>query len=131
MLYKENNSFYSINPFRQQRTMCPLLSEALLRWDFNDKSIAPNVSIPLAEKSVHIKEIGTRVLNRACVDEKHWQFEQQAAVSVDVSIIQLMDDGFIRLLVNCIRSSGPAPQRLHLEVTVSTFVENKEKFANN
>ena len=103
----------------------------LLRWDFNDKSIAPNVSIPLAEKSVHIKEIGTRVLNRACVDEKHWQFEQQAAVSVDVSIIQLMDDGFIRLLVNCIRSSGPAPQRLHLEVTVSTFVENKEKFANN
>ena len=38
-----------------------------------------------------------------------------------------MDDGFIRLLVNCIRSSGPAPQRLNLGVTVSTFVENKEK----
>ena len=38
-----------------------------------------------------------------------------------------MGDGFIRLLDNCTRSSGPAPQRLNLGVTVSTFVENKEK----
>jgi EAL domain-containing protein (putative c-di-GMP-specific phosphodiesterase class I) len=101
--------------------------EALLRWDFNDKCIAPDVFIPLAEKFGLIKEIGAWVLNRACMDAKHWQFEQQAAVSVNVSIIQLMDDGFIRLLDNCLRSSGLAPQRLHLEVTESTFVENKEK----
>lgn len=101
--------------------------EALLRWDFNNNFISPDVFIPLAEKSGLIKEIGAWVLNRACMDANYWQFNQQAAVSVNVSVIQLMDDGFIRLLDNCLRSSGLAPQRLHLEVTESTFVENKGK----
>jgi diguanylate cyclase (GGDEF)-like protein len=101
--------------------------EALLRWNFNGKFVGPDVFIPLAEKSGLIKEIGAWVLNRACMDANHWQFCQQAAVSVNVSVIQLMDDGFIRLLDNCLRSSGLAPQRLHLEVTESTFVENKVK----
>jgi EAL domain-containing protein (putative c-di-GMP-specific phosphodiesterase class I) len=61
------------------------------------------------------------------MDANYWQFGQQAAVSVNVSVIQLMDDEFIRFLDNCLRSSGLAPQRLHLEVTESTFVENKDK----
>lgn len=43
-----------------------------------------------------IKEIGQWVLNRACVGASHWQFNQQASVSVNVSVIQLMDDEFIR-----------------------------------
>jgi diguanylate cyclase (GGDEF)-like protein len=101
--------------------------EALLRWDFNGQFIGPDVFIPLAEKSGLIKEIGAWVLNRACMDANHWQHNQDAAVSVNVSVIQLMDDGFIRLLDNCLRSSGLAPSRLHLEVTESTFVENKLK----
>jgi EAL domain-containing protein (putative c-di-GMP-specific phosphodiesterase class I) len=101
--------------------------EALLRWNFYEKFIGPDVFIPLAEKSGLIKEIGAWVLNRACMDASHWQFNQQASVSVNVSVIQLMDDGFIRLLDNCLRSSGLAPERLHLEVTESTFVENKVK----
>lgn len=101
--------------------------EALLRWDFSGKFIGPDVFIPLAEKSGLIKEIGAWVLNRACMDASHWQHNQNAAVSVNVSVIQLMDDGFIRLLDNCLRSSGLPPERLHLEVTESTFVENKLK----
>jgi diguanylate cyclase (GGDEF)-like protein len=119
--------FLCYQPIQTAKDNVSFAFEALLRWDFNDKCIAPDVFIPLAEKSGLIKEIGAWVLNRACMDAKHWQFEQQAAVSVNVSIIQLMDDGFIRLLDNCLRSSGLAPQRLHLEVTESTFVENKEK----
>lgn len=101
--------------------------EALLRWNFNGKFIGPDIFIPLAEKSGLIKEIGAWVLNRACMDAKHWQFNQTAAVSVNVSVIQLMDDGFIRLLDNILRSSGLPPERLHLEVTESTFVDNEKK----
>jgi diguanylate cyclase (GGDEF)-like protein len=101
--------------------------EALLRWNFNGKFIGPDVFIPLAEKSGLIKEIGAWVLNRACMDAKHWQFNQTAAVSVNVSVIQLMDDGFIRSLDNILRSSGLPPERLHLEVTESTFVDNEKK----
>lgn len=101
--------------------------EALLRWNFNGKFIGPDIFIPLAEKSGLIKEIGAWVLNRACMDAKHWQFNQSAAVSVNVSVIQLMDDGFIRTLDNILRSSGLPPERLHLEVTESTFVDNEKK----
>ncbi|WP_327082859.1 putative bifunctional diguanylate cyclase/phosphodiesterase [Paraglaciecola hydrolytica] len=101
--------------------------EALLRWNFDGKFIGPDIFIPLAEKSGLIKEIGAWVLNRACMDAKHWQFNQRAAVSVNVSVIQLMDDGFIRLLDNILRSSGLPPERLHLEITESTFVDNEKK----
>lgn len=119
--------FLCYQPIQSAKDNVSFAFEALLRWNFNGKFIGPDVFIPLAEKSGLIKEIGAWVLNRACMDAKHWQFNQQAAVSVNVSVIQLMDDGFIRLLDNCLRSSGLAPQRLHLEVTESTFVENKVK----
>jgi diguanylate cyclase (GGDEF)-like protein len=119
--------FLCYQPIQTAKDNVSFAFEALLRWNFNDKFIGPDVFIPLAEKSGLIKEIGAWVLNRACMDASHWQFSQQAAVSVNVSVIQLMDDGFIRLLDNCLRSSGLAPERLHLEVTESTFVENKVK----
>jgi len=119
--------FLCYQPIQTAKDNVSFAFEALLRWDFREKYICPDVFIPLAEKSGLIKEIGAWVLNRACMDASHWQYGQHAAVSVNVSVIQLMDDGFIRLLDNCLRSSGLAPERLHLEVTESTFVENKVK----
>ncbi|MDO6557997.1 putative bifunctional diguanylate cyclase/phosphodiesterase [Paraglaciecola chathamensis] len=101
--------------------------EALLRWDFDGRFIGPDQFIPLAEKSGLIKEMGAWVLNRACMDASQWQYAHDAAVSVNVSIIQLMDDSFIRALDNALRSSGLAPERLHLEITESIFVDNKIK----
>ncbi|MFQ3237669.1 MAG: diguanylate cyclase (GGDEF)-like protein [Paraglaciecola sp.] len=101
--------------------------EALLRWDFNGQLIGPDLFIPLAEKSGLIKEIGAWVLNRACMDASQWQHAENAAVSVNVSVIQLMDDSFIRTLDNALRSSGLAPHRLHLEITESIFVDNHIK----
>jgi diguanylate cyclase (GGDEF)-like protein len=105
----------------------PWAFEALLRWDFNGTFIGPDTFIPLAEKSGLIKEIGAWVLNRACMDAKHWQHCSDATVSVNVSVIQLMDDGFLRHLDNCLKSSALPPHRLHLEITESTFVENESK----
>jgi diguanylate cyclase (GGDEF)-like protein len=119
--------FLCYQPIQSAKNNVSFAFEALLRWNFYEKFIGPDVFIPLAEKSGLIKEIGAWVLNRACMDASHWQFSHQASVSVNVSVIQLMDDGFIRLLDNCLRSSGLAPERLHLEVTESTFVENKAK----
>ena len=114
-------------PIQCAKTNTTWSLEALLRWNFDGKFIGPDVFIPLAEKSGLIKEIGAWVLNRACMDAKHWQSNSSAAVSVNVSVIQLMDDGFIRLLDNILRSSGLPPERLHLEITESTFVDNEKK----
>lgn len=124
----ERKQFYlCYQPIQNAENNVSRAYEALLRWTFNGKFVGPDIFIPLAEKSGLIKEIGAWVLNRACMDAKHWQHGQESAVSVNVSVIQLMDDGFIRLLDNCLRSSGLPPERLHLEVTESTFVENKVK----
>ncbi|WP_435688222.1 EAL domain-containing protein [Paraglaciecola sp.] len=119
--------FLCYQPIMSAGAHVPWAFEALLRWDFNGTFIGPDKFIPLAEKSGLIKEIGAWVLNRACMDAKHWQHCADATVSVNVSVIQLMDDGFIRQLDQCLQSSALPPHRLHLEVTESTFVENESK----
>jgi predicted signal transduction protein with EAL and GGDEF domain len=119
--------FLCYQPIQCAKNNVSFANEALLRWDFNGQLIGPDVFIPLAEKSGLIKEIGAWVLNRACMDASLWQHAPDTAVSVNVSVIQLMDDGFMRLLDNCLKSSGLPPERLHLEVTESTFIENQSK----
>jgi len=64
------------------------------------------------------------------VGASHWQFNQQASVSVNVSVIQLMDDGFIRWLDCWITAFVVADWHLKDCIKKSkepTFVENKAK----
>lgn len=109
------------------QTKQPRLFEALLRWNFNDGLIRPDIFIPLAEQSGFIREIGAWVLNRACIDASQWQHSPDASVTVNVSIIQLQDDDFINVLDKALQTSKLAPERLHLEITESMFADNKEK----
>ncbi|MCV2886116.1 EAL domain-containing protein [Aestuariibacter sp. AA17] len=101
--------------------------EALLRWRFSDKLVPPTVFIPLAEQSGLIKEIGSWVLHRACIDASQWQDHCDASVSVNVSVMQLLDDTFINDLDKALLTSGLAPDKLHLEITESMFADNKKK----
>ncbi len=99
-------------------------AEALLRWSFDGNNIPPDKFIPLAERTGLIHDIGTWVLHRACIDASQWQFAEPVAVSVNVSVIQLMDDGFIRGLDRVLDSTELAPELLHLEITESVFAED-------
>ncbi len=108
-------------------TKKPWAFEALLRWNFNDNLVRPDIFIPLAEQSGFIKDIGAWVLNRACIDASQWQHTQEASVSVNVSVIQLLDDDFIYILDKALHTSGLSPKRLHLEITESMFADNKAK----
>ena len=101
--------------------------EALLRWDFAGKLISPGVFIPLAEQSGFIKEIGSWVLHRACIDARQWQDSSDASVSVNVSVMQLLDDGFLPDLDKALATSGIPPEKLYLEITESMFADNKDK----
>lgn len=101
--------------------------EALLRWNFNGTLIRPDIFIPLAEQSGFIHEIGAWVLNRACIDASQWQHSPDASVSVNVSIIQLMDEDFINILDKALKTSKLPPERLHLEITESMFADNKKR----
>ena len=101
-------------------------AEALLRWRFDGQLIPPDRFIPLAEKAGFIQDIGTWVLHRACIDAVQMN-DSDIAISVNVSVIQLLDDDFIKVLDRALESSGLAPERLHLEITESVFAENKRK----
>ncbi|GAA0855840.1 hypothetical protein GCM10009114_15660 [Aliiglaciecola litoralis] len=109
------------------KSKIPWSFEALLRWDFNGDLVNPDIFIPLAEQSGLIHDIGAWVLNRACIDASQWQHSPNASVSVNVSIIQLMDDDFIHILDKALKTSKLPPQRLHLEITESMFADNKGK----
>ncbi|BCO19959.1 hypothetical protein KUC3_28160 [Alteromonas sp. KC3] len=100
--------------------------EALLRWKCDDEMITPDVFIPLAERSGLMPEIGAWVLNRALIDLSHWQFAESLCMSVNVSITQLLDDGFVKVLDSALNTTSIAPQRLYLEVTESVFANNAE-----
>ena len=100
--------------------------EALLRWTCDGEVISPDVFIPLAERSGLMPEIGTWVLNRALIDLSHWEFAVPICMSVNVSITQLLDDGFVKVLDNALNTTNIAPQRLYLEVTESVFANNAD-----
>lgn len=99
--------------------------EALLRWEFNGMWISPIEFIPLAEKAGIINELGNWILHRACIDAASWH-DDSLKVSVNVSVLQLMNKNFVNQVEQALKSSGLAPQRLHLEVTESIFADDIE-----
>lgn len=119
--------FVCYQPIICCKTGAPWAFEALIRWDFDGTLVRPDTFIPLAEQSGFIKDIGAWVLNRACIDASQWQFAQDACVSVNVSVMQLLDDDFIKILDKALLTSGLAPERLHLEITESMFADNKKQ----
>jgi len=104
--------------------------EALLRWNCDGKVISPARFIPLAERTGLMPEIGSWVLNRACIDATEWPFKDNIALSVNVSISQLLDETFINTLDKVLASTSITPARLYLEITESVFANNIDAVAN-
>lgn len=118
--------FLTYQPIVSAKSEKLCAAEALLRWRFDDQLVPPDRFIPLAEKAGFIHEIGTWVLNRACIDAAQMN-DHAFAISVNVSVIQLLDDDFVKVLDRALQSSGLDPARLHLEITESVFAEDKRK----
>lgn len=102
-------------------------AEALVRWQRDESTlVSAQEFIPAAEDSGHIVAIGEWVLREAC--RQHLRWRQEAGVdiqmAVNVSMRQLMDTGFIKMLESAIRDTGIDPSRLEVEITESLMVEN-------
>jgi diguanylate cyclase len=97
--------------------------EALLRWTYNDKAIAPDVFVPLAEQSSLIFEVGAWALERACTVAAGWR---DKSVSVNVSSRQFDQEGFVATVQRALQHSGLAAERLVLEITESALLERAE-----
>ncbi|MBT3189954.1 MAG: EAL domain-containing protein [Anaerolineae bacterium] len=106
--------------------------EALVRWHHPQRGIIqPDDFIPIAEETGLILEIGNWVLEEACNQLVAWDqiFPQakQLSISVNISGQQITNPGFFDLIVSILQKTKLEPNRLHLEITENTIVEDVEQ----
>jgi EAL domain-containing protein (putative c-di-GMP-specific phosphodiesterase class I) len=95
--------------------------EALLRWKHPELGNVPPLEfIPVAEESGLILEMGDWVMREACRQAASWP--ESVYVTVNVSAVQVMNDGLVERLRRILAETGLAPNRLELEITESTFL---------
>jgi len=122
--------FLNYQPIVDMNTKKIIGCEALLRW-MNDELgfIPPDKFIPIAEKNNLIIKIGKWVLRTACKQNKKWQDEgnERIFVAVNISVIQLKQEGFAKLVDDILKETGLNSKYLELEITESISKDNIEE----
>jgi len=99
--------------------------EALVRWRHPTKGmIAPDRFIPLAESTGLIVPIGEWVLQRACQEAAAWPAHVKLAVNI--SAVQFKKGNLFDVILCALVESGLAPERLELEITETSLLDNQE-----
>jgi diguanylate cyclase (GGDEF)-like protein/PAS domain S-box-containing protein len=101
--------------------------EALVRW--NDPSqgmVLPGSFIGLAEETGFIHALGEHVLLQACREVALWHGQgfDQVSVSINLSARQFSMENLDSLIRRVLAETGIDPNRVILEVTESTVMEN-------
>ena len=103
--------------------------EALARWSHEDRGeISPSEFIPVAEESGLILQLGRWAMDRAVRTLAEWDAIAGEAlplyVGVNLSAIQVARDNIAELVSSALRSSGLTGERLTLELTESSIVQD-------
>jgi len=103
--------------------------EALARWNHEDRGeISPTEFIPVAEESGLILTLGRWAMDKATQTLADW--DKQAGerlplyVSVNLSAIQVARDDISGMVAGALKSSGLTGDRLSLELTESSIVQD-------
>lgn len=96
-------------------------AEALLRWTHPQRGpIGPAEFIPIAEACGLILPIGRWVLRKACRAAATWPYDHDPlTVHVNISPVQLRDEGLVADVRDALAETGLPPTRLCLELTES------------
>ncbi|MGO4537645.1 putative bifunctional diguanylate cyclase/phosphodiesterase [Paenibacillus sp. 2TAB19] len=101
--------------------------EALLRWKSPELGyVSPLKFINVAEDSHLIVPIGEWVLATACrfLNELHRKGFADLTMSVNISVLQLMQNDFNEMVLRTLGQSGLVPHHLELEITESVLLES-------
>ena len=103
--------------------------EALARWTHDDRGeISPTEFIPVAEESGLILQLGRWAMDKAAQTLAAWDREAGEAlplyVGVNLSAIQVARDNIADVVGSALRSSGLPGNRLTLELTESSIVQD-------
>lgn len=104
--------------------------EALIRWrDGSGRMISPAVFIPIAEQNGAIVPIGRWVMEESVRQFAKWRskWEKTMVLSINVSAIQYMKDGFVDELMQVLSTYQVPPQEIELEITESVLIEDFNK----
>ena len=103
--------------------------EALARWNHEDRGeISPTEFIPVAEESGLILQLGRWAMDRAARTLADWDAqsgeELPCYVAVNLSAIQVARDDIPAMVESALKSTGLSGERVTLELTESSIVQN-------
>ena len=102
-------------------------AEALVRWRHPTKGmILPKEFLSLAEESGLIVPIGGWVIHKACQDAAKWPNinGKKICLSINASSRQLKFNNLLDTVKNALKESKLAPQRLCIEITQQSLVDD-------
>jgi len=103
--------------------------EALIRWNSPELGfVSPNRFIGIAEETQLIIPIGEWVLRKACkfIHRLHREGYSDLDISVNVSIVQLLQEGFVQTVLDILKETGLDPHHLELEITETILIDSYE-----
>lgn len=103
--------------------------EALIRWRDAERGMIPPLKfIYVAEETGLIVKIGQWVMETACgfIKELNDSTGGRFKISVNISVIQLMQTDFVQTVRTALQNTGLEPSLLELEITESKLVEALE-----
>lgn len=101
--------------------------EALIRWNSPELGfVSPNRFIGIAEETQLIIPIGEWVLKSACsfLHRLHMEGYGHLDISVNVSVVQLLQEEFIQSVLNVLDETGLNPHDLELEITETILIDS-------
>jgi diguanylate cyclase (GGDEF)-like protein/PAS domain S-box-containing protein len=103
--------------------------EALVRWQHPTRGLlGPDQFIPIAEECGLIVPLGEWIVREACRVAAIWQLDrtatQSVGIAVNVSAVQLCDEGLVEAVADAITVHGLDPAVLTLELTETALIRD-------
>jgi len=103
--------------------------EALIRWNSPELGMLPPLKfISIAEETGFIKLLGEWILRSAClyINDLNKRKNTKYKISVNISVIQLLQDNFVDIVKQILIDSSLTPGLLELEITESVIMGSPE-----
>lgn len=121
----KNDEFVVLfQPIVDVQTQSIVSAEALIRWhNASLGEVYPSDFIPLAEETGYIIEIGRFVIETVCKELNGFN-NANITIAVNVSVRQLMHEGFVSSIRECLERYKIVPSQLKIEITESLLMTN-------
>jgi diguanylate cyclase (GGDEF)-like protein len=105
--------------------------EALVRWQHPEKGLLPpGVFMGLAEETGMVISIDRWVLKQACLQIQAWnqkyRFDPDLSINVNISAKHIASPEFRQYVIQVLKETGLESDRLKLEITEFTLIDQSE-----